>query len=113
MLFRSCSRVLERARTELAEALEDMRVHEVRVENLHARLEVSRKGLAEKHAEEAAAKNSTNAPKTSAASLPKLPAATCKRYEVSQNCLGARTSFSICCARGVDSTRQYGNAASE
>ncbi|HYV50871.1 MAG TPA: chromosome segregation protein SMC, partial [Dongiaceae bacterium] len=48
---------LERARAELAEALEDMRVQEVRVENLHARLEVSRKGLAEKHAEEAAAKS--------------------------------------------------------
>jgi chromosome segregation protein len=48
---------LERARAELAEALDDLRVHEVRVENLHARLEVSRKGLAEKHAEEAAAKS--------------------------------------------------------
>ena len=48
---------LETARGELAEALEDLRVHEVRVGNLHARLDVSRKGLAEKHAEEAAAKS--------------------------------------------------------
>jgi len=48
---------LEEAKAELAEALEDMRVHDVRVENLEARLEVSRKGLAEKQAEEAAAKS--------------------------------------------------------
>jgi len=48
---------LERAQAELAEAQEDMRVHEVRVENLRARLDMSRKSLAEKHAEEAAAKS--------------------------------------------------------
>jgi chromosome segregation protein len=45
------------ARAELAAEQENLRVHEVRAENLRSRLEVSRKGLAEKQAEEAAAKS--------------------------------------------------------
>ncbi|HET9233323.1 MAG TPA: chromosome segregation protein SMC, partial [Candidatus Eisenbacteria bacterium] len=48
---------LETARNDLASRQEDLRVHEFRAENLRSRLEVSRKTLAEKHAEQAAARS--------------------------------------------------------